>query len=708
MLKDQQQQQQQQQLKRQLSSGLPENPATHSEYMQDWYQCFGVTSPEKNKLPIASLEKLQEKALRGQLENSHFRSLCWRLFLGLLPPDVSHWLLKLTRQRKRFRGVSFAANRNPRYLNRLDHPLSLESSSAWQHHFLSHEIKRRIAQDVDRTFPGVEYFRDEKVCESMINILFCYVENSGFSYKQGMHEILAPVMYTLQCDIRAFQSANEKGQVPGCMQREFSTIFNPDYLEADAFLIFSQIMDTIRLWYVNKDETSDSTNIVEVDETEIMDIPQLFDFPNKSRLITNPGAAYIADIHERLLREKNERLYLHLKRLEISPSLFGLRWIRLLFGHEFPLPGVLRLWDCIFSIGKDFIFVRYIYISMLCCVSAKMLPLDFSGTLSILMHYPSDVDIPYLIALALNFYNPSSYPAPNRPYQVMERRMRNIVNQRKSTLSRAASMAELDRSKFLSLPRRHSVLTGLPHLSFLNHSEKTEVKNGVETNSSDSLNMSTVSPTPTIDVHKEPMDIFNSPSPSPISVKPPVSRFTEELFRMKIDEYSRQCMYSLDSCMMRITRAISLAENYQNSFGLHDFKKIPTLFNSYRSVDHVSGTTQIEELRSAMAELETAQSFLRKILSAKVVQLDAVEEGKISDSPSQERPMNRPDRISLPRSQSMMITGLQSPSKVDSGQLLNGPDQGHPALRRQISLGSPESFMGMGRLGRSTFSVDAD
>ena len=44
-----------------------------------------------------------------------------------------------------------------------------------------------------------------------------------------------------------------------------------------------------------------------------------------------------------------------------SPS----RWIRLLFGREFPLPCVLELWDAVFADGPSLSLVDYICVAML-------------------------------------------------------------------------------------------------------------------------------------------------------------------------------------------------------------------------------------------------------------------------------------------------------------------------------------------------------
>ena len=44
---------------------------------------------------------------------------------------------------------------------------------------------------------------------------------------------------------------------------------------------------------------------------------------------------------------------------------FSSRWVRLLFGREFPMNRLLILWDAIFASGMALELVEYIYVAML-------------------------------------------------------------------------------------------------------------------------------------------------------------------------------------------------------------------------------------------------------------------------------------------------------------------------------------------------------
>lgn len=91
-----------------------------------------------------------------------------------------------------------------------DDPLSQSDGSVWNQHFCDIELCTVIRQDVVRTIPGVEFFRRPHIQEIMTNILFCYARiNPLMCYRQGMHEILAPIIFVMHCDHQAFLHIKE-------------------------------------------------------------------------------------------------------------------------------------------------------------------------------------------------------------------------------------------------------------------------------------------------------------------------------------------------------------------------------------------------------------------------------------------------------------------------------------------------------------------
>ncbi|KCV70000.1 hypothetical protein H696_03465 [Fonticula alba] len=74
--------------------------------------------------------------------------------------------------------------------------------SVWSKKRVIDELYRIIEQDVKRTFPELAYFRLPSVQSRLANILAIYsFQHPSLSYRQGMHDIAAFVMYVFDHDL---------------------------------------------------------------------------------------------------------------------------------------------------------------------------------------------------------------------------------------------------------------------------------------------------------------------------------------------------------------------------------------------------------------------------------------------------------------------------------------------------------------------------
>lgn len=65
-------------------------------------------------------------------------------------------------------------------------------------YFENNELQRMINQDIVRTYPEVPFFQRDQVRALMLRVLFVYSKlHPNVSYKQGMHELLAPFVFLL-------------------------------------------------------------------------------------------------------------------------------------------------------------------------------------------------------------------------------------------------------------------------------------------------------------------------------------------------------------------------------------------------------------------------------------------------------------------------------------------------------------------------------
>lgn len=258
-----------------------------------------------------------------------------------------------------------------------------------------------IEQDVKRTFPEMQFFQQENVRKILTDVLFCYArENEQLLYKQGMHELLAPVVFVLHCDHQAFLHASESAQP----SEEMKTLLNPEYLEHDAYAVFSQLMETAEPWFSTFEHDGQKGK-----ETLMTPIP----FARPQDL--GPTVAIVTkvnQIQDHLLKKHDIELYMHLNRLEIAPQIYGLRWVRLLFGREFPLQDLLVVWDALFADGLSLGLVDYIFIAMLLYIRDALISSNYQTCLGLLMHYPFIGDVHSLILKALFLRDPKRNPRP--------------------------------------------------------------------------------------------------------------------------------------------------------------------------------------------------------------------------------------------------------------------------------------------------------
>lgn len=72
--------------------------------------------------------------------------------------------------------------------------MSLDEQSPWKTWYSHQELRKTIRQDVDRTFPDLEYFTLDRVKRSLTTILFLYsVLNPDVGYRQVSRLLFQPL-----------------------------------------------------------------------------------------------------------------------------------------------------------------------------------------------------------------------------------------------------------------------------------------------------------------------------------------------------------------------------------------------------------------------------------------------------------------------------------------------------------------------------------
>ncbi|KAL1600780.1 hypothetical protein SLS60_007168 [Paraconiothyrium brasiliense] len=288
------------------------------------------------------------------------RSVCWKIFLILKTLDRSSWPARIAESRSTY------ASLRSHYLRGIEHPDELESSvdplseneeSPWAALRSDESLRAEIFQDIERCMPDNVYFRQPATQNMMLDVLFVWCKmHPNVGYRQGMHEILAPLLWVIERDSVDTAGPNEE------VDQGMVDMLDSNYMEHDTFTLFSLIMQTAMSFYAPADPDSPSQE--------------------------TPMLARCSRIFERYLPKADPELASHLVKLEIVPQIFLLRWIRLLFGREFPLDDVLKVWDALFAIDSTLELVDMICVAMLLRIRWDLMTADTNEAFTLLLRYP--------------------------------------------------------------------------------------------------------------------------------------------------------------------------------------------------------------------------------------------------------------------------------------------------------------------------------
>uniref|UniRef100_A0A0D9WSW0 Rab-GAP TBC domain-containing protein n=1 Tax=Leersia perrieri TaxID=77586 RepID=A0A0D9WSW0_9ORYZ len=363
----------------------------------------------------------------------------------------------------------------------VENPLSQNPESTWGQYFRNAELEKMLNQDLSRLYPELEDFFQTTICQSMLGriLLVWSLRYPELGYKQGMHELLAPLLYVLHSDVHYFKQARElheelfsddfdgqtfpdriklnrsdrKNTIEGSAAKirsledldpdtrdlflindaygaegELGIILSEKFMEHDAYCMFESLMHGLM---------NGAQGVV-----AITDFYSLSPAPESSTGLTPVREASSAIYH--LLASVDSSLHSHLVELGVEPQYFALRWLRVLFGREFSLDNLLFIWDEIFSCPNhsycadiknqaDYQFkilcsprgalILSMAVSMMLHLRSSLLGSEHATSCLVrLLNFPEDVDLKSLIdkakllqPFALEANLPSSPPRGKSP-----------------------------------------------------------------------------------------------------------------------------------------------------------------------------------------------------------------------------------------------------------------------------------------------------
>lgn len=229
-------------------------------------------------------------------------SVKWRILAGVISTDWEKWQTEITKQRSDY-AVAKAS-------------LLPAQAAATSVDRATQQLRTEIGEDVRRTCQGVPLFKKPETADAMSRILFVYAKlYPHVGYIQGMNEILAVVLYVIWKDAQ---------------NSEAHDIFGRDFVEPDAFALFSKVMYAVQLLFTSEDI-----------------------------ILTRCQAVQL------MLAEKDPELERALTELGIQPELYMIRWIRIFFTQLFSLDDTVTIWNYLLLFGFNSGIVEQICVTLL-------------------------------------------------------------------------------------------------------------------------------------------------------------------------------------------------------------------------------------------------------------------------------------------------------------------------------------------------------
>ncbi|KAJ8036351.1 TBC1 domain family member 5 [Holothuria leucospilota] len=507
--------------------------STSNSYKDEWIRLFECKNFESY---------IKREGMKGRLRNSRFRSICWRVFLKCLSTNVSNWSAEICASRKKYDDLLHRVLTSPESDLKdksldvsLNNPLCQSEDSPWQRFFQDKRNKQDIQQDVTRCFPEIAFFQKQQVQDMLLNILFCYAkENPETSYKQGMHEVVAPLIFVLHSDQQAYLHSKEmeSSLIVGADTRPLvGELLDPDYLEHDSYTMFAQLMETMKPWYQYGKRDSRTSKKKELHSTP---------FSNKEDRLgpATPIVNKIQRIHDVILQKNDFELYTHLTRLDIHPQIYGIRWVRLLFGREFTLQDLLVLWDAFFADSASLDLIDYFFVAMLMLVRELLLPADNNECLNILMHFPMSGDVHFLINKALHLRDPLKHSRPaNYQFQIFHQS--RTGNYMAHTIPRSQSKKTPSIQPSNSIKNRTNAMVTSGVNSLKRMTKTTGVKAATEEQPSRMVKSSTYGdmPHPLSQSSDEKVVVTNKPLPKKNAISSPTHSINSEPRTSRVESF---------------------------------------------------------------------------------------------------------------------------------------------------------------------------
>ncbi|CAA2975398.1 TBC1 domain family member 5 homolog A-like [Olea europaea subsp. europaea] len=346
----------------------------------------------------------------------------------------------------------------------MDNPLSQNPDSMWGRFFKNAELERMLDQDLTRLYPEPGSYFQKPGCQGILRrvlLLWC-LRHPEYGYRQGMHELLAPLLYVLHVDVerlsevrklyedhfidefdsfsfhendstykfdfKKFSDSAKDGNGLGKGSVKFSSLGELDpriqtvVLLSDAYGAEGELGIVISKKFMEHDAYSMFDALMSGAGGAIAMAEFFSPSPFGNSHFGFPPVIEASAALYHLLSIVDSSLHGHLAELGVEPQYFALRWLRVLFGREFSLDDLLIIWDKIFSYDNTKVnkpadnvsnstfaalsshrgaFISAFAVSIILHLRSQVLATEnATACLQRLLNFPDDIDLVKLLVKA--------------------------------------------------------------------------------------------------------------------------------------------------------------------------------------------------------------------------------------------------------------------------------------------------------------------
>lgn len=340
-------------------------------------------------------KNLLNLSLNAKTNSELMRTFSWKIYLNILSTNANTtlrtWLDETLAQRQAFKKLVNDSLGITQFKGDPLGGLTVEKGTlGWHNFFDKADLKHLIKIDIDRTFQDRDLFCENIIKDIEYNILYIFAKgNEPTSYKQGMNDILAMIIYSFypyytKSNIKNYTSElfDKWTKDPLNNLKDIYCFFHDETeFESDLYYVMLNLMKAgVNKFYEDVDDKK------------------------KTGQVTTYLVKRCHNIAEKKIKLQNSRLYYHFSNIGLDSGIILQRWIKCLFTREFHPQDCSIIWDAILANeviepSGELLYIDYFSVAMMDFISDELLNKDQSECFKRLFSYPPLESMETLLSL---------------------------------------------------------------------------------------------------------------------------------------------------------------------------------------------------------------------------------------------------------------------------------------------------------------------